>query len=287
MQHVAPISTFRAPLFVPGDDWRKIEKAAALDVDAILLDLEDGVALNRKAEARQTIAAALREVAFGRSARVVRINSLDSPFWREDLAAILPAAPDALMLPKTASADQIAALTALVGALPLIAIVESGHGLINIGAIASASGVTSLAFGAEDYAADIGAQRTPGGDEVLMARSTVVLHAKVNRLAALDTPYIDLHDLDGLRADARRALTLGFTGKLAIHPRQIDVLHEVFTPTAEEIDRASRLIAAHDAQQASGSGVFAFEGRMIDMPLVRAAEQVMERARAAGISPSA
>jgi citrate lyase beta subunit len=273
--------TWRAPLFVPGDDRRKIEKAAALDVDAVLLDLEDGVALNRKAEARASAAAALREVAFGRAARVVRINSLDSPFWRDDLDAVLPAQPDALLLPKATDAEGVAEVAHRLGeSVPLIVLIESGRGLLNIAEIATAHpGVAGIAFGAEDFTTDIGALRTPGGDEVLMARATVVLHARVNGHAALDTPFVDLHDLDGLRADARRALTLGFTGKLAIHPRQIEVLHEVFTPTADEIDRARRLIAAHDEQQAAGSGVFAFEGRLIDMPMVRAAERVLARAR--------
>jgi citrate lyase beta subunit len=271
-----------ALLFVPGDDRHKIEKAAALNADAIILDLEDGVALNRKAEARVCIHAALSELSFGRSARIVRINSLDSPFWRDDLASLLqPPLPDAIMLPKATSAAQIAELSGTAPPLPLIPIIESGRGLIHIAEIAAQPGLSALAFGAEDYTADIGAARTAGGDEVLMARSMVVLHAKVNGLAAFDTPYIDLHDLDGLRTDARKAQTLGFTGKLAIHPRQLPVLHEVFMPTTEETDRARRLIVAYETGQAQGSGVLAFEGRMVDAPMVRAALTILARARGA------
>jgi citrate lyase beta subunit len=269
------LHTLRSLLFVPGDDRRKIEKAAGVGADAVLLEMEDGVALNRKAEAQTTVRAVLAEVDFGRALRIVRINSLDTPFWRDDLAALLATAPDALILPKTSHAAQIAELQAAGCTLPIIALIESGRGLLNVGEIATAAGVAALAFGAEDYSGDIGAVRTPGGDEVLMARSMVVLHAKTNGLAAIDTPYTHLDDEDGLRADARRALTLGFTGKFAIHPRQVAVLHEVFTPTAAEIDRAHRLIAAHDAHQAAGSGVFAFEGKMIDMPIIRAAERVL------------
>jgi citrate lyase subunit beta / citryl-CoA lyase len=271
------LHTLRSLLFVPGDDRRKIEKAAGVGADAVLLEMEDGVALNRKAEARTTVRAALAEVDFGRALRIVRINSLDTPFWRDDLAALVgvKTPPDALILPKTSHAAQIAELQAAGCTLPIVALIESGRGLLNVGEIATAAGVAALAFGAEDYSGDIGAVRTPGGDEVLMARSMVVLHAKTNGLAAIDTPYTHLDDEDGLRGDARRALTIGFTGKFAIHPRQVAVLHEVFTPTAAEIDYARRLIAAHDAHQAAGSGVFAFEGKMIDMPIIRAAERVL------------
>jgi citrate lyase beta subunit len=277
--------TLRALLFMPGDDRRKIDKAAALNADAVILDLEDGVALNRKAAARETIAAALNQVDFGRAVRIVRINAVSTPFWQDDLAALHAAPPDAIMLPKTESAAHIAAVVQAVPDLPLLAIIESGTGVLALNEIATADArLAGLVFGAEDYAGDIGATRTPGGEEVLYARSAVVLHAKARRLAAIDTPFVDLHDLDGLRSDTERAHRLGYTGKLAIHPRQIEPIQQVFTPTAKEISAALRLMEAHEQHQRAGSGVFAFDGKMVDMPIVRAAETIIARARAAGLN---
>jgi citrate lyase beta subunit len=277
-------AALRALLFMPGDDRRKIDKAATLSADAVILDLEDGVALNRKAAARETIVAALNEVTFGRALRIVRINAVSTPFWHDDLAALRATPPDAIMIPKTESAAQLQAVAQAITDLPLLAIIESGAGVLALDAIVTADArLAALVFGAEDYAGDIGATRTPGGEEVLYARSAVVLHAKARRLAAIDTPFVDLHDLDGLHSDTERAHRLGYTGKLAIHPRQIETIQQVFTPTAKEISAALRLILAHEQHQRDGAGVFAFDGKMVDMPIVRAAEAVLARARAAGI----
>jgi citrate lyase beta subunit len=259
------------------------------------MDLEDGVALNRKEEARTSIVAALRKVDFGRTTRLVRINPVGSPFWAADLDSILEAHPDGIVLPKTESAEHIKVVSARLSSaektqslepdrIRLLAIIESARGVVFLREIAEAdTRLAGLIFGAEDLAGDIGATRTSGGDEVLYARSAVVVHAKARRLAAIDTPFVDLNDLDGLRADAERALRLGYTGKLAIHPRQVEPIQQAFTPREEEIRRAKRLIAAHEAHQAAGAGVFAFDGRMVDMPMIRAAETVLARARAANV----
>jgi len=140
-----------------------------------------------------------------------------------------------------------------------------------------------LIFGAEDLAGDIGAIRTPDGMEVLYARSSVVLHAKAFGLQAIDTPFVQLNDEPGLIAQTTQALQMGYTGKLAIHPKQVKQIQQVFTPRADEIAHAQLLIGAHDAQQAAGTGAFEYGGKMIDMPMIRAAETVIERARAAGL----
>jgi citrate lyase beta subunit len=281
-------ASLRALLFMPGGDRRKIEKASALSVDAIIMDLEDGVALNRKLEARQSVATALQEVDFGSVLRLVRINGLHSDFWRDDLAALRTNPPDMIVIPKTESAAQVQAVAREMDDLPLLAIIESGAGVLALDAIAQADRrLAGLVFGAEDYAGDIGAVRTLAGEEVLYARSAVVLHAKARRLAAIDTPFIHLQDDEGLKADSERALRLGFTGKLAIHPRQLAVIHAAFTPMMEEIRQAKRLMAAHNAHQSGGTGVFAFDGKMVDMPLVRAAEGVLARAVRAGIDVDA
>ncbi len=286
---------WRSLLFMPGDDRRKIEKAARLNVDAIIMDLEDGVALTQKAEARAVTAEALVTVACGRSARLVRINPIGSAFWRDDLATVLPARPDGIVVPKVESAEQVQMLAAHIaqaerdqglaaGSIPLLALIETALGVVYLREIAAADDrLAALIFGAEDLAGDLGAVRTADGDEIRYARAAVVLHAKARRLAAIDTPYIDLHDLNGLREQTISALQLGYTGKLAIHPRQVEIIQSVFTPAEDDIRRARALIAAYEAHQRAGTGVFAWEGRMVDMPMIRAAEYILGRARAAGV----
>ena len=281
----------RALLFMPGDDRRKIEKGASLGADAIIMDLEDGVALNRKEAARATIAAALRELDFGRSERLVRINPVGAgSLYLDDLRETYPAQPDGYVIPKVSSAadvqavaDWIAAQGAPVRPLALLAIIETARGVVNLREIAGAPGLQGLIFGAEDLTGDLGAVRTIDGHEVAYARAAVVVHAKAFGLQAIDSIYALLEDVDGLAADTRYILEMGYTGKLAIHPRQVAPIQTVFTPTEEEIARARRLIEAFNANQAAGSGVFALDGRMVDMPMVRAAQAVLDRARAAGL----
>ncbi|MEO8609494.1 MAG: CoA ester lyase [Chloroflexota bacterium] len=285
----------RALLFMPGDDRHKIEKGAGLGADSIIMDLEDGVALNHKPAARATIAAALREINFGRAEKLVRINPVGSGWDGEDLAATLPAHPDGYVIPKVETAAQIQEIAAHLdnaerkydwptASIRLLPIIETALGVVNLSEITSSSlRVEALIFGAEDLAGDIGATRTPDGWEVFYARSAVVIHAKSAGLQAIDTPFVDLKDLDGLAAQTRLAMGMGYTGKLAIHPRQVEVIQQIFTPSAEEIARAQRLIDAHNTHQAAQTGVFELDGKMVDRPMVRAAEHILSRARAAGI----
>jgi citrate lyase beta subunit len=285
----------RALLFMPGDNRHKIETGAAMNVDSIIMDLEDGVALNRKETARETICAALRGVDFGRSERLVRINPVSSGLHVDDLNHTLEAHPDGYVLPKVETAGQVQEVSIRLRraeaehgwpehSIALLVIVESARGIVNLREIAESDPrLSALIFGAEDLAGDLGARRTPDGWEVFYARSAVVLHAKAYGLQAIDTVYIDLKDLDGLVAQTEQALYMGYTGKLAIHPRQVDPIQRIFTPGAEEIQQAKRLIDAHKAHQQAGTGAFQLDGRMVDMPIVRAAEAVMARARAAGI----
>ena len=280
----------RALLFMPGDDRHKIEKGAATGVDAVVMDLEDGVALNRKEEARETVRRALEKVTFGRTERLVRINPVGSGLEEADLEATLDGHPDGYVVPKVESPEQIRWVSAWlaaeerargwpVGGIRLLAILESARGILNAGAIAVADDrLEALIFGAEDFAGDVGATRTREGWEVFYARSAVVVAAAAHELQAIDTVFIDLHDLERLRQEAAFALQLGFDGKLAIHPRQVPVIQGVFTPSPEEVERAKRLIEAFETHQAEGTGVFAFEGKMVDMPMIRAARRVLARA---------
>jgi citrate lyase beta subunit len=272
---------------MPGDDLKKIQKGISLGVDSIVMDLEDGVALNRKAEARATIATALRDLRFGRSERMVRINPIGSGFEQADLDAVLPQRPDSILLPKVEYPEHIYWLAEYIAdpSIRLLALIETARGVVNLREIAAAGDrLDALIFGAEDLAGDIGATRTPTGWEIFYARSAVVTYAAAFGLQAIDTLVIDFNDESALIEDARLSVQLGFSGKLAIHPKQVAVIQSIFTPSDAQIAHARRLIQAHEEQQAQGIGAFSFEGKMIDRPAIRAAQQIIEKARAAGIT---
>jgi citrate lyase subunit beta-like protein len=283
----------RALLYMPGDDRHKIEKALTLGVDCICMDMEDGVALNRKAEARRTIAAALRELDFGRSEKLVRINAIGSGLETEDIQAVLPDHPDGVVLPKTETLEQVQWASEKIESaelgcgwpihsLRLLAGVETPKGILNLNEIASHPRLDALIFGGEDYAASIGATRTPVGLELLYARSAVVTACAAYGLQAIDIVSVDFTDLEALRQEARFGVQLGYAGKQVIHPNQVALVQEAFTPDEAAIDSARRLVEAFQAHQSQGTGAFALDGRMIDMPLVKAAKSVLARAEAAG-----
>ena len=291
------IETRRVLLFMPGDDRRKIEKGASLSVDSVIMDLEDGVALNSKEAARKTVYAALTEIDFGETERLVRLNPVDTVgLHYHDFKATVNGHPDGYVVPKVENSGQLQDIASWLtraemrngwqdNSIILIAIVETALGIVNLREIAQATPrLRALAFGAEDLAGSMGATRTLEGWEVFHARSSLVLHAKAFGLQALDSPFVDLKfDDDRLRIETERAMQMGYTGKLAIHPKQVAIINQAFAPTASQIDQARRLIEAHESHQAAGTGVFLFEGKMVDMPMIRAAYSVLERARAAGI----
>jgi citrate lyase beta subunit len=264
---------------MPGADRRKIEKGIAAKPDCVIMDLEDGVAVNRKTEARQTIVAALKELDFGSVEKIVRINTLDSGLTEDELEAVLPAKPDAILVPKIESSDQVAwVLHRLPEDLPLLIMIETAKGIVNLKDIAAVPGLSALVFGAEDLIASVGGIRTSSNHEVAYARSALAVHAAAFDLQALDMVFVNFNDEAGLRAESRSALELGYGGKTAIHPKQVVPITETFTPSPEEVDRARRIVEADRQNQASGSGAFAFEGKMVDRPVVRAAEAVLARA---------
>jgi citrate lyase beta subunit len=279
---------------MPGDSLHKIAKAIALGVDSIVMDLEDGVALGQKTTARQTIVEALQTLDFGRSERLIRINPVGSELYEADLRATIAAGPDGYVLPKAEFAEQVQVVAEFlsleeqargrpVGSIRLLPIVETALGVMNVREIALADErVEALVFGAEDLAGDMGAVRTAGGWEIFYARSAVVTAAKAFRLQAIDMVFFDLHDLDGLAIECRAGRQMAYDGKMAIHPRQVEVIQRAFAPSPEEIARALRIVSAHEEAQTAGLGAFALDGRMVDMPVVRMAESVLRKAQAAG-----
>jgi citrate lyase beta subunit len=251
------------------------------------------VAQNRKEAARASVAAALRELDFGASEKLARINPVGSGLEEADLAAVLPARPDGIVLPKVESLEQVAWLGEKVeaaelahgwplGSLRLVVDVETARGIIALDEIASHPRLEALIFGAEDYAVSVGAARTPEGWEVFTARSLVVMHAKASGLQAIDMVTVDYRDIERVRREALFGAQMGYTGKQVIHPAQVGPVQEAFTPDEADIRSARRLVEAFEAHQHEGRGAFGLEGKMIDMPLVKAAQNVLERAKAGG-----
>jgi citrate lyase beta subunit len=288
----------RALLYMPGDELRKIRKASTLGVDCVCLDMEDGVAQNRKAEARAITVQALGSLDFGSSERLARINPVGSGLEEEDLEAVLPSVPDGIVIPKVEHPEQIRWVCAKIdaaenslglerGRIGVIAIIETARAIIDLAQIASAHPrLSTLIFGAEDLAGDMGAIRTPDAWEVFYARSAVVTHAAAFDLQAIDMVYVDFNDVDGLRQEARRGVQMGYAGKQVIHPNQIIPVQEAFTPNDEEIFQAQRIIQAFLEHQLAGRGAFALDGKMIDAPILKAAQSVLARAQAAGRIPA-
>jgi citrate lyase beta subunit len=279
---------------MPGDDRRKIEKATALGVDCICMDMEDGVALTRKTEARAVIAQAMKELDFGNSERCIRINSFGSGFEKFDLAAAVATNPDTIVVPKVESAAQVRSISEYIevyerssnmeiGTIHMLVGVETAKGIMDLREIAEADRrLEAIIFGAEDFAASVGATRTLDATEVLYARSAVVTACAANELQAIDMVYIDFRDIEGLRAEAEQGARLGFSGKQIIHPNQVEAVQAAFTPSAEAIEYAQRVVNTFAASQRDGKGAFALDGKMIDMPLLKNAQNILDRAKAAG-----
>jgi citrate lyase subunit beta/citryl-CoA lyase len=281
---------------VPGTRPERVAKAAALPVDGVILDLEDAVAPGQKAQAREWIVAALRRVDFGGRERIVRVNALGTPEGAADLGAVVPVAPDALLLPKIADPDVLARADAQVAALereagrPVGAIgfhllIETVAGLLRAEALACASRrAAGLFYGAGDLARETRARLVPGRLPELYPMSRLVLVARATGLDAIDAPCFELHRPERLEAHTRFGAELGFDGAALIHPSQIETANRWYTPSAEAIAEAERVLAAYAAAEAAGSGAVALEGgQFVDAVHVQIARDTLARARLAGL----
>ena len=281
----------RALLYVPGNDLHKIQKAASLPVDCICLDLEDSIAPNQKNSARSQVSEALSKINFGEAEKLVRVNGENTGLLDDDLAAILPAHPDGLVLPKVESATVIQKVSRRMDnseivngwrkkSMNILAIVETAAGLINLASICSADErLKGILFGAEDFAANIGATRTEDGWEVFHARSEIVIHCAAFGLQAIDLVNNHFQDLEPVKREAVQGAIMGFTGKQIIHPHQIEIVQAAFTPSLEEVERASKVVALYTKQQQEGKGALGLDGMLIDMPVFRQAENILARFR--------
>ncbi len=277
----------RSLLFAPGDDLRKLGKAAQSSADAVILELEDGVASDRKAIARQTVREAAAALDFGRREKLIRVNDVATPFFEADVRETIGTRPDGFVLPKVESAGDVRRICNLIdvaerergwpaGGIGLIILIETPRGILNLREICEADArLRAIIFGAEDYASFIGARRTREASEVLFARSAVVNACGAFNLQPIDMVFIDFNDAAGLEQECMRGRQLGFAGKQVIHPKQIEIVNRCFTPSAEEITWARRVMDAFRASQHAGRGAFALDGKMIDLPVVRQAERIL------------
>ncbi len=276
----------RSLLFVPGDRPDRMAKALGLGADALILDLEDAVAPDAKPAARQTVAAFLAQSRDHGVQLFVRINPVDGPLATEDLAAILPARPDGIVLPKAEGLVSLHALAARgVEHIPILPIVtETPTALFRLGEYAGSSlPLAGLTWGAEDLPAAIGATTAREADgsytaPYQLARSLTLFAAHAAGTAAIETVYPDFRDLDGLAAYAARGQRDGFTGMMAIHPAQLPVINAAFTPSDQDIARAQAIVDLFAANP--GAGALQLDGKMVDAPHLKAAQALLARARA-------
>jgi citrate lyase subunit beta/citryl-CoA lyase len=278
----------RSFLFAPGNHARRVEKALTLAADAVILDLEDAVAVSEKPATRELVVAAYGQPRHGRL--YVRVNAYGTEWCYADIVTIARAGLDGIILPKVETADQLRSIDWLLanlererglpaGGIDLVPIIETALGMSNIGAIAgSGSRTKRLAFGAGDYTLDLGMVWSRDEAELLPARSAVVMASRAAGLEPpLDTVWADLRDAEGFARSAELAAALGFQGKMCIHPDQIAVTNATFSPSPQQLVWAARVVAAFEEAEASGLASIQLEGQFIDYPIVQRARQVIAR----------
>lgn len=285
----------RSLLFIPGNSPAMLQNADVYGADALILDLEDAVAPSEKDAARALVRRAVASLHFACRALVVRINPVDSPFFEEDLRAMVPLAPDFLMPAKVrhtgdvlrisnAMAEQERLCGIEKGSVGLLPLIETAEGVENAYTIAGACPrVQGLLLGAEDLSSDLEAVRSVQGEEIAYARGRLVMAARAQRIDAYDTPFTAVNDLSGLQKDAAFARSLGFSGKAVISPRHIAAVNEAFSPTAAEIQYAQQVMLALEEGERLGKGAVSLFGKMVDKPIADRARRVLQQAEALGM----
>ena len=288
----------RSMLFLPGNTPNIIVNGEILGADAVILDLEDAVAPTEKDSARILVRNAIGRMGFGKCEVIVRINSIDTPFWRKDLDEIIPVRPSLIMPPKTGCAEDVRAVDAYITELEaklgmeknsvrLIPLIETALGVENAFEIARASDrVAAIFLGGEDLTADLHCKRTKEGNEINYARCRMVCAARAAGVEVYDTPFTDVNDDDGIYVDAQYARSLGFTGKSAISPRHVQAINEVFSPSQADVDYAYEVMEAIRIGKEQGKGAVALRGKMIDAPIVARAQQTIAMAEELGMGRS-
>ena len=285
----------RSMLFLPGNNPNMLINGNCLGADAVIFDLEDAVSPAEKDAARILVRNTMRYMDFRGCEIIVRINSIDTPYWHKDLDAIVPYRPSLILLPKTGCAADVLEADAYMGQLEeklgfekntigLMPLIETAMGVENAYAIASATKrVKALFLGAEDLTADLQCKRTKEGREIEYARTRLVVAARAAGVDVYDTPFTDVNDDEGIWTDAQLAKALGFTGKSSISPRHVEVINQVFSPTQKEVDYAYEVMDAIALAKEQGKGAIALYGKMIDAPIVARAQRTIDMANALGM----
>ena len=281
----------RSMMFVPGNNPGMLQNAGIYGADTIILDCEDAVAITEKDSARNLVFQAISEMNYGTEV-AVRINHISTPFGWDDLKRILPAKPDLIRLPMCQGPDEIRQIDEFIseaeqknkfpaGSIKMMAAVETPKGLRLAYEIASASPrMVALAIGAEDFIANLKTTRSKLGRELLAARGQLVLAAREAGIQCIDTVFSDINDEEGFKNEIELIKEMGFDGKSVVNPRQVSVVHDIFAPTAKEIDHAQRVLAAYQEALEKKSGVISLNGKMIDLPIVARAERTLAYAKA-------
>jgi Citrate lyase beta subunit len=278
----------RSMLFVPGNNPGMVRDAGIYGADSVIFDLEDAIPVAEKDAARFLVQEALLSLTFGSAELLVRINGLDTPFAVPDMKAIVSTGRAAIRLPKAECAQDILHCAAViedieqenqmeVGSTKIVAAIESAKGVLNAKEIAhSSKRLVALALAAEDYSADLKTARSKEGTELLFGRNMILHAARSAGIDAIDSVFSDANDEEGLRTETAFVKQLGFDGKSVINPRQIRPIHEVFTPTAAEIEKAIHIVDAFERAQECGSGIVSMNGKMVDRPVVLRAMRVLD-----------
>ena len=279
-------------LFLPGNTPNMLINGDTLGADTVIFDLEDAVSPDEKDAARILVRNALKYQNFSGCEVVVRINPTDTEFWKEDLDAVIPLKPDMIMPTKVSGGEMIREVSAYMGqveersgiekgSVKILPLIETALGVEKAFEIASLDvRVAGLFLGGEDFTADMHCKRTKEGQEIFYARTRLVCAARAWGIEAYDTPFTDVEDMEGLRKDTEFAKSLGFAGKAVISPRHVDIVNEVFSPTEAEIEYAHDVMDAIEDGKRQGKGVISLRGKMIDAPIVKRAQQVLEMEKA-------
>lgn len=284
----------RSMMFLPGNNPAMITDAHIYRPDSIMIDLEDATSVNQKDAARFLVSEALKTINYGDVETVVRINGLDTPFGAADIKAVVKAGVNVVRLPKTDTPEDIIAVDKLIteaekecgreGQTLMMAAIESATGVLNAKEIALASPrMMGIALGAEDYVTNLKTTRSKHGWELYYAREAIVLAARNAGIYCFDTVFADIKNMEGFIQEVQFIKDLGFDGKSCIHPKQVQAVHEIYTPTPKEIEKAIRVINGAKEAEAKGSGVISVDGKMVDGPIITRAYRVLELAKASGV----
>lgn len=285
----------RTMMFAPANNPKMLVTAHLYGADCVIFDLEDAVKYAEKDAARDLFAEALKVVDYGETEIFARINPLYTEFGKKDVEVLVPAGLRRMRLAMTETPEQIKELDELltkieeengieIGACKIQASIETPKAVMNIMEIVKASPrVVTVSFGSEDFTKALGAERTKEGKEIFLARNMVVMAAAIAGIDAIDTVWADIADEEGFKKEIKSSMNLGFVGKSCVHPSQVKIIHEMFTPNKDEVEKSLKIVKAAEEADISRGGVITVDGKMVDIPIISKAEKIVRLAKAAGI----